>query len=685
MLYYICCNHFSLYECHMNEFVGSIEKTSNVTVVCDNLYNLWKSMFQEENISNISLPKLLMHLASINSNKVCFVLEELSEEYVKEDEATQIKDLFTFILNDSLVVFIPESITKNRELVTNKQKHTLQRNFFQEEIIGMKVIFLNKSMRVTECNKLLIDIAQNTIYETKSVLNIPKPNLRTLLENKKSSFEGEDLQMKSSKINSMKNNVKDNEKINVTNETVDKYSDSISDQSSENKYIDTNVNDFYDIDKDSIYYNLTSTINIDPYIFMETQYEFKSSVIGHSIKGEKPKVVYLPFYDITDIKSVKILSIMLEKLCFNVLRKTVVICNNIEEVQCAAYAIKNIKRFKAVTYSPHLRKYTPLLKEKNQIKEKLRYNTNILVTDCKGFSGAESQSVIVFVSPEEIYLRHVLVDAISRSNSHLTVLVKNCKDNKELLNKDKTIGNVLTNWSEEKVVEKVIIASSSNTKNRESTDVFFVINENCKAFKGCGSTQDLEKYKERSQFQIFHENNSIYEDMVSNLSNQVKPEFKQESFNSSEFSNIFLGKKEFVSPKMDGYDLMISYSHVTREVTWKIHDWFEKHGFKIWIDKNYLDTELAKEIQIGIDKSSVFIPCFSSHYEKSLWCHKELIYASNNHKPIIPIIVENGYVLSNEFKFKIAGLKYFTLEGDFDTAMNQVLKAVKRYTNKTDF
>lgn len=134
---------------------------------------------------------------------------------------------------------------------------------------------------------------------------------------------------------------------------------------------------------------------------------------------------------------------------------------------------------------------------------------------------------------------------------------------------------------------------------------------------------------------------------------------------------------------MDEYDLMISYSHKTKEVTWKIHDWFEKRGFKIWIDKNYLDTELAKEIRNGIDKSSVFIPCFSSEYEKSTWCKKELTYASENDKHIIPIIVENGYVLSNDIRFQITGLKYFTLEEDFDTAMNQVLKAVKKYTNKT--
>ncbi|XP_047131481.1 uncharacterized protein LOC124810518 [Hydra vulgaris] len=568
-LYYICCNHFSLYECHMKEFVDGINKTSNITVVCDSLYNLWKSMCQNKSISNkyISLPKLLEHLASINSNKVCFILEELSEEYVKKEDAIQLKYLFTSILKDSLVVFIPESITKNRELVTNKQKHILQKNFFRQEIIGMKVISLNKSMRVTECNKLLIDIAQKTICETKSVLNIPNKNFRILQENKKSNlFENENLQ-------NVEHYVKDNKKVNDTShfdtikitknnnyasvnfeqgnryaskisndKTFDNYSDSNSNQSSEkkeNKFIDTVVKDFHDIDLDYMAKIITtSTNNINPNIYMETEYVFKSGIIGHSIKGQKPKVVYLPFYDITDKRSVKVLSIMLEKLCFNALnglRKTVVICKSMEEVISVAYAIDIIKNFKAVTYSPHLQKYSPSLETKFQIKKQLRNDMDILVTDCKGFSGEESESVIVFVSPEETYLRHVLVDAISRSNSYLTVFVKSCSNNNKPLNKDKTIKNVLTNWSKE-FVEKITIATS-NTENRKSTDVFFVINENCKVFIDRGSTNDFEKYKKKLQFQIFHENNFIYETMVSDLSSHVKKEFKKGSQSFSE--NIF--------------------------------------------------------------------------------------------------------------------------------------------------
>ncbi|XP_047131610.2 uncharacterized protein LOC105850509 [Hydra vulgaris] len=336
----------------------------------------------------------------------------------------------------------------------------------------------------------------------------------------------------------------------VTSKTVENFTDYKSDQSPEkleNKIIDTIVNDFHDNDLDYMAKLITKSIsNIDPKCHMETEYVFKSGKIGHSIKGEKPKVVYLPFHDITDKQSVKLLSIVLEKICFNVLRKTVVICNNIEEVQSVSYAIDTIKNFKAVTYSPHMQKYSPTLEAKFKIHNNLRSELDILVTDCKGFSGAESESVIVFVSPEEIFLRHVLVDAISRSNSCLTVFVKRYSCIKKLLNSDKTIGNVLKFWSEE-VVEKITVVTS-NEKNQKSKDGFFIVEENCKVFIDRGSTIDFEKYKRSLQFQVFHENNFIYKTMASDLSYHYQNDLARLSAKLKNFYLEYYGKVGELQP-----------------------------------------------------------------------------------------------------------------------------------------
>ena len=132
---------------------------------------------------------------------------------------------------------------------------------------------------------------------------------------------------------------------------------------------------------------------------------------------------------------------------------------------------------------------------------------------------------------------------------------------------------------------------------------------------------------------------------------------------------------------MDKFDLMLSYSHNSKEVTRKIFDWFEKNGFNTWIDDKDLNTDLAENISKGIDSASVFIPCLSSSYEQSEWCRRELSFALDLKKNIVPIIVQDGYKMKNEIKLLIAGKKFFTLsQEDFEDTMNEVLKAVNEYT-----
>ena len=44
--------------------------------------------------------------------------------------------------------------------------------------------------------------------------------------------------------------------------------------------------------------------------YMEAHYVFKPGVSGHSIKGNKPKMIYLPFLNWAEERSAKILSVV---------------------------------------------------------------------------------------------------------------------------------------------------------------------------------------------------------------------------------------------------------------------------------------------------------------------------------------------------------------------------------------
>ncbi|XP_065671622.1 uncharacterized protein LOC136089508 [Hydra vulgaris] len=388
-LYYICCNHFSLFECEMKEFADKVEKPPSVTVVCDNLYKLWKKMCKDKNIAetNISLPKLLEYLASIQNNKICFVLEELSDECVNEKDAKHLKKLFSSELKESKVVMITKPSGKTNYLDT----------LFSQKVIDMETISLNYVIRGTNYLKLFIDSAQEILIESKTFLYVP-------------------------------------------------------------------------------------------------------NIIADE-KSEKPKVIYLPFHNLSGIQSAKVLSFVLEMFCFDIKRKTVVLCNNMEEVKSVAYAIDVMGNFKAVHYSPYLQKYSPLVEEKIGVTEAIKNNFNILVTDTKGFSGLESESVVFFLRPEEIDFQTYL-DAMTRSNFSLTVVVLGSST---IINNI----NVLNTWSENLVQTMRIKVSNKNDQLWTKLNSYFYINDECKEFLDRGAEIDFNMYKKNKYFRISTEKNSI--------------------------------------------------------------------------------------------------------------------------------------------------------------------------------
>ncbi|XP_065640691.1 uncharacterized protein LOC105849374 isoform X2 [Hydra vulgaris] len=595
-LYYICCNYFSLFEFDMKVFVKKIKKASNVDVICNNLYELWEEMCKTKNISEkkVFLPTLLEYLAS-KKNEVNFVLEEMSCELVTNEVAIELNKLFLSVLKNSLIVFIPESVEKNRELIIEGEINSIENNCFIENKLNMKVITLQKLMRSTECNTLLIGFTQELISKSKSILSLPNLDKNIALE-KNTEYkllESKDLThgytVNSKEDNESKSKLKGGETVedsfkitgdkfddidlglgststsdlsksesvtsflnldkNITSEENAKYKlleskdpthnytdNSKEDDASKSKLKDGKTannnfeltgNKFLDTDLDHMLKNVSGrNYDLDPNTHVKTSYGFKTGTIGHSIKGEKPKVIFLPFHDITEINSVKILSIVFRVLCFNELRKTVVLCSHLDEVASVAYAIKTIENYEAVIYSPHMQKYIPTYKEKSHVRKKLKKTGyNILVTDCKGFSGAESESVIVLVSPEDIYLRHVLVDAISRSNSHLIVLVlgsKDIKDKNMSLHENETIKSVLNNWSEN-MIQKITV-QTRNDKHQlwELSGCYFYINDQTEEFLNCKFKEDFDNTKAERCLRIFTESYSMYDNAAYELTKLVK-------------------------------------------------------------------------------------------------------------------------------------------------------------------
>ena len=449
ILYYICCDHFSLFEYEMKRFVNYLEKNSNsnVTIICDNLFELWRSMCENQRRLeqvNISLPELLQYYGEKSSTTVNFVLNELSGEYIKEKDANQLKMLFSSRLKESLVVFIIQSTEKDRFIMIDGQEQIFKsNNNLSEEKLGMKHINFENSKRVTGSIQLVITDAQNTISKSHTVFDYVSNNLGHL--------EGSEL-----------NN----------NEPIE--------------------NSFYDDDLDHAINVLSLNPNPPAEMqsfasnkYIRTQYSFKLVICKHKIEGVKPKLVFLPKISLVEESSAKILSVVLENLCFEKVRSTVVICSDMQELKLVAYAIDNIESYKAVVYSPHLQKNSPKSNEKEKVTELIKKSKlNVLVTDSRAMCGLESEAVIIFVKPEEYYLRHLIVDVCARSNSYLILLVLPSEN--RLPPSVETVNEVLKNWSEKDIVHQIRIKVVSNGKNDPLctlTEGNLVINDQCNKFK----------------------------------------------------------------------------------------------------------------------------------------------------------------------------------------------------------
>lgn len=98
--------------------------------------------------------------------------------------------------------------------------------------------------------------------------------------------------------------------------------------------------------------------------------------------------------------------------------------------------------------------------------------------------------------------------------------------------------------------------------------------------------------------------------------------------------------------RTDNSDIFISYRRLNIDFAQKLEQALRDKDFEIWFDledippasPSYLD-----DIYKGVEGADIFIPILSPDYIKSDICLKELRYAAQNHKRIIPIIYQDGF------------------------------------------
>jgi hypothetical protein len=188
-----------------------------------------------------------------------------------------------------------------------------------------------------------------------------------------------------------------------------------------------------------------------------------------------------------------------------------------------------------------------------------------------------------------------------------------------------------------------------------------------------------------------------------NAANQVMETVVEEIINSD-------GQKQLVTtirPTLDStgertfqYDIMISYCHADKELTYKIHKFLLHKGFKVWIDLDNMYGPGKKDSKYiirlnsicilamnamadAVENSEFVIMCMSDSYKQSTYCQAEAEYAFKCKRCLIPLIMREGYKPDGWLGFMIGSRIYVDFgRYDFKTACEKLMTEISHHRKR---
>jgi hypothetical protein len=129
-----------------------------------------------------------------------------------------------------------------------------------------------------------------------------------------------------------------------------------------------------------------------------------------------------------------------------------------------------------------------------------------------------------------------------------------------------------------------------------------------------------------------------------------------------------------------GFHVMLSYQWNSQELVKQVADMLKKRNIPIWFDiggdmKGNINAAMAN----GVEKAGIVLSFNTGAYSKSVNCQKELTYASQLKKQIIPVLLENDQAFNSTWLgMIIASLNKINMQdqNQFDQSFDHLVRHV---------
>jgi hypothetical protein len=133
------------------------------------------------------------------------------------------------------------------------------------------------------------------------------------------------------------------------------------------------------------------------------------------------------------------------------------------------------------------------------------------------------------------------------------------------------------------------------------------------------------------------------------------------------------------------FHVMLSYCWAQQEAVKRIRTRLGELRFTVWFDQEHMQGSTTDAMAAAVENSEVFLYCMSAKYQESANCHAEANYAHQRKKPMLPLMLEEGYAPSGWLGFLLGTKLWYGFIGDtmktevaFAAKMNELVTMVDK-------